>query len=737
MQTAELPVENLESVSAKPISTAKSIELAWSKIAPFWPLKNLIAVNPLAGFEDLHFEDALPLSAAYFQQKEMPEPMLAANRATIKWLQLFFDSGQATIKMPLRERGLYSSVRTLLAYDDTVAPKTVAEKAWFATLSKDPKTAIESCLNHLGIPTAKRTEFLTLMLTTLPGWAGHVQYRVSWPDAADRKHPNAVTHEDYLALRLTLVCLVWPEAKNLLSWHEKALQGANMANTIAEIKTREHDFARNILSKFTAIAAPETKKAYAQMVFCIDVRSEPFRRAIEAQGAYETFGFAGFFGLPVAIHNKIKQENYASCPVLLQPSDTITVQPSCKHDECQKAEKRNIGLVRLFQSLKYSFSTPFALVETLGPLSAIWMATKTLFPRFFNAVSNAAYPEYDFAPLATGLSIEKQSAFAAGALQTMGLNSNFADLVVFCGHGSQTQNNAFATALDCGACGGRHGAPNARLLATICNNPEVRQALAERDIFIPETTYFIGAEHNTTTDGVQLFLNDLPAKWAPIAHALMADLQAAQSTNSQWRAAEMGSNIAANEAAAFTNLRATDWAQVRPEWALARNAAFVVAPRHISQAINLDGRCFLHSYRWEQDTTGAALTTILTAPMVVAQWINSQYLFSTLDNVAYGAGSKVTSNITGKIGMMQGNASDLMTGLPLQSVNITDALPYHSPQRLLTIVYAPRVALDEIISKQAVLQKLFGNAWVRLACIEPYTNAKYMLRTDFSWQLAS
>ena len=76
---------------------------------------------------------------------------------------------------------------------------------------------------------------------------------------------------------------------------------------------------------------------------------------------------------------------------------------------------------------------------------------------------------------------------------------------------------------------------------------------------------------------------------------------------------------------------------------------------------------------------------------------NSQYLFSTLDNVAYGAGSKITKNITGKIGIMQGNASDLMSGLPLQSVYRSDKEAYHETVRLMTIVYAPSGFIDKII----------------------------------------
>ncbi|NBO19680.1 MAG: DUF2309 family protein, partial [Proteobacteria bacterium] len=178
-----------------------------------------------------------------------------------------------------------------------------------------------------------------------------------------------------------------------------------------------------------------------------------------------------------------------------------------------------------------------------------------------------------------------------------------------------------------------------------------------------------------------------------------------------------------------------DWAQVRPEWGLARNAAFIAAPRSLTAGLDLDGRCFLHSYDWRTDPEGAHLTTILTAPMVVAQWINGQYLFSTLDNVAYGAGSKVTMNITGKVGIMQGNGSDLMHGLALQSVFASDHAPYHEPQRLLMVVHAPRELLGRIVAQQEVLRKLFGNGWVQLACIDPESKPWLMAR-DFSWHSA-
>ena len=75
------------------------------------------------------------------------------------------------------------------------------------------------------------------------------------------------------------------------------------------------------------------------------------------------------------------------------------------------------------------------------------------------------------------------------------------------------------------------------------------------------------------------------------------------------------------------------------------------------------------------------------------------------------AAVKSPKTLLGKIGFMQGNASDLMTGLPLQSVYSSDRQAYHEPQRLMCVVYAPLTMIEKIVHTQPALQKLFGNGW--------------------------
>ena len=717
------------------------IKESWKKIAPFWPLKNLIAVNPLQGLESLSFEEALLEGAALFQQTDCPPPVEQINRLTIKWLQAFLDEGQATIGMPLRTNGLYKAFKELAYFDDQIHGNNTKKKQWLLELSNSPETAIAECLSTLKIPKDAQSLFLTLILTTLPGWASHIKYRSDWTKS-EPLHPHPVSEADYLAVRLIITSLIWENAVELIEWYQKSkAQQHQKSSPIADIQNAETTYILPLLSQLTSQTLTEPKMSDAQLVFCIDVRSEPFRRALESRGNYETFGFAGFFGLTVCIKNTTTNDLYASCPVLLAPQHTVHESACSRQNRIQdyNGYQRLKSLKALYQALKYNFTTSFVLVELLGFMSGIWMALRTLTPTLAiktnRFLSKKIRPNVELTPSLETIPFADQCNYAESALRGIGLIKNFSPLIVFCGHGSATQNNAFATALDCGACGGRHGASNARILAKILNTQAVRDYLNKKAIIIPNSTHFIAAEHNTTTDEVAVYAADVSdGVIIEKIQTLKNDFIEAGQLNSRRRAKTMGLDADESSSAKYTKLRSIDWAQVRPEWGLARNASFIVAPREISKKIDLDGRAFLHSYDYRQDPEGAILTVILTAPMVVAQWINSQYLFSTLDNVTYGAGSKVTKNITGKIGVMQGNASDLMTGLPLQSVNKTDKEAYHEPVRLMTIVYAPSAVINQIIEKQTVLQKLFSNGWVRLICIDPeHPNHHYFLDRDLTW----
>ncbi|MFZ9683314.1 MAG: putative inorganic carbon transporter subunit DabA, partial [Cephaloticoccus sp.] len=301
------------------------------------------------------------------------------------------------------------------------------------------------------------------------------------------------------------------------------------------------------------------------------------------------------------------------------------------------------------------------------------------------------------------------------ALRNMSLTRGFGRVVLVCGHGSRSANNPYASSLDCGACGGHAGDVNARLAAETANDPLVRVRLAAQGIDIPDDTWFVAGLHETTTDQVALLDLDLvPDSHRQEVARLQSALDAAAAAARRERAQRFGQAVATVDR--DTTRRTVDVSEVRPEWGLANNAALIVAPRWRTAGLNLAGRTFLHDYVHEDDTSLAVLTLILTAPMVVATWINLHYYASRLDPERYGSGNKVLHNVTSGLGVVEGNAGDLRVGLPWQSIH--DGRQFrHEPRRLTVFVEAPQESIDTVLGQHPEVLALVENEWLHLLAI--------------------
>ena len=809
-------------------------ERAANRIAPLWPLKDFVAVNPFLGFADTTFFEAgqimrraasarmtmprsfyvqalesgrmtdadlvvalarmetaqgLPADVAEVKQLlSTGEPARETAIATVAdaasqvtgrdwaglavarisaWAASHFDEGQAAWKPVTPTLPAYASWRADACIDRTPEVMGLAEfRAIITALPDDADSMIAEGARRLGLSAEVLEAYFHRLLMSVAGWAGYARYQ-TWQCALQGGNDRSVL--ELLAVRLAWdVAVLEALAGNpavARAWAttraEIAASPAGIDATAAVDAVLQHAYEiawqRTLIGAIVGAASavpPATRaRASVQAAFCIDVRSEVFRRALESAGTgIETIGFAGFFGVAMDQVPLGQRQGSSQCPVLLAPRFTI-----CETAQGAPADAQ-AGILRLrlvrrrvasaWRAFRTAAVSSFAFVETMGWTYAVKLAGDSL--GLSRAVPHPATDGVDasirqrlgpdIAPShvhgeATGVMPEDRIALAEGILRGMSLQRDFARLVLLVGHGATTVNNPHASGLDCGACGGPPGDANARVAAAILNDMQVRAALVRRGIAIPSDTVFVGCLHDTTTDVVTVFDQAL----LPASHA--GDIQQAQ----RWLA--LAGGAARRERAALLHVdadkplhaqllaRTRDWSQVRPEWGLAGCAAFIAAPRGRTAALDLQGRAFLHSYDWRQDDGFGVLELIMTAPMVVASWINLQYYGSTVDNRVFGCGNKVLHNVVGTLGVLEGNGGDLRSGLPWQSLHDGERL-IHEPMRLSVVIHAPLAAIGDVIAKHASVRQLVDNGWLHLFAMGDPGTPLQRYCGQLRWELA-
>ncbi|KAI9020636.1 hypothetical protein DFJ74DRAFT_133295 [Hyaloraphidium curvatum] len=503
----------------------------------------------------------------------------------------------------------------------------------------------------------------------------------------------------------------------------------------------------------------------AQVVFCIDVRSGRLRRQLEHLGRpWETFGAAGFFGLPLR-HVDPRGACSDRCPALLIPDREVI--------EAAPSGPVKLGIAEAaVEEIEVKAVAPFAFAEAAGwitgPLSLFRTLLPPLYDRFFGTsrVVGEMPLEDDIKPDAVAVGIEDDSlsqrlpgfsvdelvGACANFLNTTGFTS-FSPLVVLCGHGASVANNPHVAAYDCGACGGFSGDVSSRAMCEALNSPRVRAGLAAKGISIPADTHFTPAVHDTTRDLIHLLEPArVPERLQATLKKLEQDLATAADASLIERFPELpGAPITSSldVMRRHVAVRAVDWGQPRPEWGLCTNACMVIGPRHLTSQLKLNGRSFLQSYEPSIDTTGAALTFLMTAPLVVGHWISSQYLMSTIDPDRFGAGDKTTHDVVCAhdgtpsllTGVLTGVRGDIRIGLPWQAVSATAPIAgrwvsstFHEPVRLFGIIYAKTAAIDAVLEAQESIGKLVRGEWLHICSIDPETKEMQRRMPGGGWK---
>ncbi len=638
------------------------------------------------------------------------------------WAAGHFDRGQA-LWSPNSGSGAFAAWRAWATNDLT--PEIAGLQSFSEHVANAPDTAERAILRAVDAlrisKEASETAFHRLFID-LGGWSQHARWLLWQAELAgetDRTLP------DLLAIRL-----IWEEA--LLAhvpeiaekWSKTVAAHAEpVAPTqdqvafaiLQDAADRAHQ--RDLAAALDGAACSEDRP-FLQAAFCIDVRSEVFRRALESvDPAIETIGFAGFFGLPIAHTAQGSDVVEAHLPVLLKPQ----LETTCHGDAATERDLRITARAsRAWGRFRQAAVSSFAFVEAAGPLYAAKLLRDA-----FGWQGNSS--EADPSPhVVGGLSAKDKVDAAAAVLKAMSLTECHGKIVLLLGHGAHVTNNPHKSAYHCGACGGHTGEVSARLLATLLNDPETRSGLAQHQIIIPEDTLFVAGLHDTTTDEITLYDHGLPTRRLKDLTQVRGWLEQAGRIARSERASKLPG--ASEETIAA---RALNWAEVRPEWGLAGCAAFVAAPRNATAGKDLDGRAFLHSYDWQADEGFGTLELIITAPVVVASWISLQYYGSSVAPDVFGGGNKLIHNVVGGVGVIEGNSGRLRPGLPWQAVHDGETLA-HEPLRLSVMIEAPREAILDVLKRHPDVRALFDNGWLHLFALKDgRVDARY--QPGLSW----
>jgi uncharacterized protein YbcC (UPF0753/DUF2309 family) len=696
----------------------------------------------------------------------------------IRLISSYLDQGQSFWPNPFTHKGFWDffifDITSMKGFTHGWQGYLVKKVSEYKNFSSEE--VIKKELTKSGIPEEQWEKYLLNILFDLKGWAGMVNKLELEPWQATVKAPSiklvdyiaalvlvessvdayhSETHsielsmiygrQDKMELKSFQLSFALYQITNSFKLNERWMRdilSVDLLKIIDDIdysehkeKVRlwheafEHHFHREAIEAIFAHVekTKEPEIPYAQIYFCIDDREESIRRHLEEIDPHiETFGVVGFFGIDMKFSAVKNKRLIAQCPPVIIPSRIVREVP--KRD-ASKFNQRNLlqGVSDL--NLYYNSRTLFrGFLSTLlfGLFSLIPMSIQVFFPHrskylgkklinFFRQEPETDI-ELDRGPEDYGYTKEEMAKIVEAIIRMVGYKPPLSDLILIMGHGSSSNNNPFKQAYGCGACGGNAGMPNTRAFVKMANDKMVREELKKLNITISDSTYFIGALHDTCTDEVHYMdTHDVPLNHQKSFQKLKESLSTAAQLNALERCQHFSTFREHTPHEAFKHVmeRATDLAQPRPEYGHSSNALAIVGRRSLTKGLFMNRRSFLLSYDWTTDPEGTALKQVVIGGIPVAVNINMDYYFSAVDNDNFGCGSKLPLNLTSLLGVMTGPQSDLRIGLARQMVEI------HEPIRNLTLIESPLEMVRVLFNGHPRLRNILYNHWMRLVVKDP------------------
>lgn len=475
----------------------------------------------------------------------------------------------------------------------------------------------------------------------------------------------------------------------------------------------------------------ESRVASFQAMFCIDERECSIRRHIESvDPECETLGTPGFFSVEFFMQPENGNFYDKLCPAPVTPKYLIK--------EFDVKEKRKHEL--LYTNKTHTLLAGLLSTLTLGFWAAVRLMQNIFSPQMSPAISNAfahmnktaqltienKNPEDRENGLQIGFTVEEMAARVEGLLRGIGLIKDFAPIVYVIAHGSSSANNPHHGAHDCGACSGRPGSVNARVISFMANHRKVRALLNKKGIIIPAGTQFVGGLHDTAADQIEFYDDKLLYGANEALHTInTASFEKALDLNAKERSRRFASINTKNSLQKVRKdilKRSVSMFEPRPELGHGTNTLCIIGKRNLTKGLFLDRRAFLNSYDYTTDPDGKILTGIMRPIGPVCGGINLEYYFSRVDNYKLGAGTKLPHNVMGLIGVANSSDGDLRPGLPLQMIEV------HDPVRLLVIVeHFPDVVLRTIQSAPEMYE-WYINEWVHIMVVHPETHQLFYFK---------